>query len=80
MGVLYRCNGDDCNVREEDKIQETSYYLYMAYKGLKLDHQNPDKPIQPLPKPTYWLETIQFLENTNIVYFYWQIIQYEEKK
>ena len=80
LGVLYRCNGDDCNVREEDKIQETSYYLYMAYKGMKLDHQNPDKPIQPLPKPTYWLETIQFLENTNIVYFYWQIIQYEEKK
>ena len=80
LGVLYRCNGDDCNVREEDKIKVTSYYLYMAYKGLKLDHQNPDKPIQPLPEETYWLETVQFLENTNIVYFYWQAIKYEEEK
>ena len=50
LGVLYRCNGDDCNIRGEDKIINTSYYLYMAYKGLKLDHQNPDKPIQPLPE------------------------------
>ena len=80
LGVLYRCNGSDCNIREEDKINITSYYLYMAYKGLKLDHQNPDKPIQPLPKSTYWLETVQFLENTNIVYLYWQAIKYEEEK
>ena len=80
LGVLYRCDGENCNIREEDKINETSYYLYMGYKGFKLDHQNPDKPIQPLPKNTYWFETVQFLENTNIVYFFWGLIQYDEEK
>ena len=70
VGVLYRCDGEDCHIREEDKIKVTSYYLYFAYKGFKLDHQNPEKPIQPLPENTYWLETVQFLENTNIVYFF----------
>ena len=80
VGVLYRCEGENCNIREEDKIQTTSYYLYFAYKGFKLDHQNPDKPIQPLPKNTYWFETVQFLENTNIVYFFWGLIQYDEEK
>ena len=80
LGVLYRCDGENCDIREEDKIKVTSYYLYMGYKGFKLDHQNPDKPIQPLPKNTYWFETVQFLENTNIVYFFWGLIQYEEEK
>ena len=80
LGVLYRCDGENCYIREEDKIKVTSYYLYFAYKGLKLDHQNPDKPIQPLPENSYWLETVQFLENTNIVYFFWGLIKYEEEK
>ena len=52
----------------------------MGYKGFNLEHQNPDKPIQPLPGDNFWLETIQFLENTNIVYLNWELIEYEEEK
>ena len=80
VGVLYRCKGENCNIREEDKIHTNSYFLYFAYKGFKLDHHNPDKPIQPLPENNYLLEGVQFLENTNIAYFFWGLIKYEEEK
>ena len=80
LSVLYRCKGTDCTIRQEDKIKVTSYYLFMGYKGFNLEHQNPDKPIQPLPGDNFWLETIQFLENTNIVYLNWELIEYEEEQ
>jgi len=80
LAVLYRCNGLDCSIREEDKVKESSYYFFVGYKGFNLEHQNPEKPIQPLPKDDYWLENIQFLNNTNIVFLNWQLIEYEEQK
>ena len=80
LSVLYRCKGTDCRIREEDKIQVTSYYLFVGYKGFNLEHQHPEKPIQPLPEDNYWLETVQFLENTNIVYLNWELIEYEEEQ
>ena len=79
LAVLYRCNGTDCKIRKEDKIEETSYYFFMGYKGFNVEHQNPDKPIQPNPDNVYWLETIQFLENTNIAFLTWELIEYEEE-
>ena len=30
LGVLYRCNLDNCTIRYEDKIHETSYYLFFG--------------------------------------------------
>ena len=36
--VFYRCDGTDCSIREEDKIQVTSYYLFVGYKGFNLEH------------------------------------------
>ena len=80
LGVLYRCKEKDCTIREEDKILEESYYLYIYYKGFSIEHQNPDKPIQPLPDGIFWRENIQFLENTNIVYLNWEAIEYKEEK
>ena len=80
LGVFYRCKGDDCTIRPEDKIKIKSYYLYFAYQGFSLEHQNPNKPIQPLGKGNYWLENIQFLENTNIVYLNWEMIEYQEER
>ena len=79
LGVFYRCKGDNCTIRPEDKIKIKSYYLYLAYQGFSLEHQNPKKPIQPLTQNNYWLETVQFLENTNIVYLNWEVIEYQEE-
>ena len=45
---MYRCDGTDCTIREEDKIEVSSYNLLMAYQGYSIEHQNPEKPIQPL--------------------------------
>ena len=80
LAVLYRCDKDNCTIREEDKIKVYSYYLYMEYKGFSIDHQNPEKPIQPLPGAIFWLENIQFLNNTNIAFLNWELIEYEEEK
>ena len=71
LGVLYRCNLDDCTIRYEDKIHLTSYYLFFGYQGFSIEHQNPENPIQPLTFGDFWLNTVQFLENTNIVYLNW---------
>ena len=80
LAVLYRCEKDDCTIRDEDKINVYSYYLFMEYKGFSIDHQNPEKPIQPLPDNIYWLEKIQFLNNTNIAFLNWELIEYREEK
>ena len=80
LAVLYRCNKTNCTIREEDKIKNTSYYLSFAYQGFSIEHQNPENPIQPLKDDNYWSQTVQFLENTNIVYLNWEVIEYEEEK
>ena len=80
IGVLYRCNLDDCTIRYEDKIHVTSYYLFLGYQGFSIEHQNPENPIQPLTSGDFWLNTVQFLENTNIAYLNWELIEYEEEQ
>ena len=80
LAVLYRCDGSNCTIREDDKIKNTSYYLSIAYQGYSIEHQNPENPIQPLKDDNYWSQTVQFLENTNIVYLNWEVIEYEEEK
>ena len=80
LAVLYRCDGTNCTIRKEDKIKNTSYYLSFAYQGFSIEHQNPENPIQPLKDDNYWSQTVQFLENTNIVYLNWEVIEYEEEK
>ena len=79
FGVLYRCDGSDCTIREDDKIKITSYYLFFAYQGYSIEHQNPENPIQ-LKDHNYWYQTVQFLENTYIVYLNWEVIEYKEEK
>ena len=83
--VIYRChgkNGTDCSIREEDKITIDSYYLDFAYRGYNIDHQSEVQisPIEEISKGDYFVEEIQFLENTNIVFLNWNLIEYEEKK
>ena len=80
LGVLYRCDGTTCEIREEDKIKVDSYHLLFLYRGYSIDHQNPEKPIQLLPKNRYLFEDFEFLENSNIIYVKWKAIQYEEKR
>ena len=80
FGVLYRCDGSNCTIREDDKITITSYYLFFAYQGYSIEHQNSEKPIQPITGDNYWLNKVQFLNNTNIVYLNWEVIEYEEEK
>ena len=62
LAVLYRRNGTDCNIREEDKIKYTSYYFFVGYKGFSLEHQNSEKPIQPLPDDVYLVKKYNFLQ------------------
>ena len=80
LAVLYRCEKDDCRIRKGDKINVYSYYLFLEYKGFSIDHQNPEKPIQPLPDDIYLMEKIQFLNNTNIAFLNWELIEYREEK
>ena len=81
LAVLYKCNGKNCTIREEDKIEVTSYYLFFMYQGFSIEHQSPEKPIHPLEDDNlYYLKKIQFLNNTNIVYLNWEIIEYEEEQ
>ena len=78
FGVLYKCNGNNCTIRDEDKIRDNSYYLHFLYSGFSIDHQNPEKPIQPFDG--YYYKEIQFLNNTNIIVLNWEVIEYEEEK
>jgi len=80
LAVLYRCEKDNCTIRENDKINIYSYYLFFEYKGFSIEHQNPEKPIQPLPDDIFWLEYILFLNNTNLAILKWELIEYEEEK
>ncbi len=50
----------------------------MLYKGYNLTHQDPESPIKKSDK--YTLKQLQFLENTNIIYLNWGLIEYEEEK
>ena len=52
LGVLYRCNGNNCTIRDEDKIEDSSYYLNLYYKRFSINHQDPEKPIKP--KDSYY--------------------------
>ena len=64
LGVLYRCDGITCEIREKDKLKMGSYHLQFLYRGYSLDHQNPDKPIQLLPENSYLYEDFGFVDNT----------------
>ena len=82
--VRYKCdnttNDPSKCIRDEDKIDEKgrSYYLHMLYKGYNLTHQDPESPIKKSDE--YTLKQLQFLENTNIIYLNWGLIEYEEEK
>ena len=83
--VVYKCDNaldpNKCELREEDKINKDygrSYFLNMYYKGYKLTHQDPKSPIKKSDQ--YMKRQIEFLENTNIVYLNWGLIEYEEEK
>ena len=52
----------------------------LGYRGFNLSHQSPEKPIKLLEEKHFWGQTIKFLENTNIVYLTWELIEYEEEK
>ena len=80
LGVLYRCDKDNCDIRSDDKINERSYYLRFHYQGFSIKHQDPKIPIQQLTGDWYNYEPLQFLENTNIIYLNWEIIEYREEK
>ena len=80
LGVLYRCNGNNCTIRDEDKIKENSYCFYLYYRGFSINHQDPEKPIQLIKENSYYVKEIQFLNNTNIVTLNWEVIEYEEEK
>ena len=81
--VLYRCHGSDgnnCTIDDGDKINVDTYVLSLYYRGFSLDHQNPEEPIQLLPEGIFFRRDIEFLENTNIIYLNWKIIEYQEQK
>ena len=80
LAVLYKCQRNHCEIREEDKIKTDSYWLTFGYQGYTIDHQSPGNPIQLLPDNTFWPIYLQFLESTNIIYLNWILIEYEEKK
>ena len=80
LAVLYRCNGKNCTIREEDKFETYSYFISLGYRGFFLQHQDPKKPLEQLPEETFWFETYPFLENTNIYFIDWELIEYEEEK
>ena len=80
LGVLYRCDKDNCTIRPDDKINVRSYYLNFYYQGFSIKHQDPKIPIQQLPDNWFNYEPLEFLENTNIIYLNWEIIEYREEK
>ena len=75
LGVLYRCDKDNCNIRPDDKIKERSYYLQFWHQGFSIKHQDPKIPIQQLTGNWYNVESLEFLENTNIIYLNWEVIE-----
>ena len=74
LAVLYRCNGNFCDIRDDDKIKSYYYSLFFGNRGFDLNHQSPGKPIKPLEEEHFWVEVIRFLENINIVYYDWELI------
>jgi hypothetical protein len=79
--VLYKCNGiseTDCIIRDEDKIKYDSYKLHFGYRGYSYEHQNPENPLPLLEENNYFYQHIQFLENTNVIYLNWKLIEYED--
>ena len=80
LGVLYRCNRNNCTIRDKDRIQENSYYFYFGFQGFSINHQNPEKPIEPIEDSHYYVKTIPFLNNTIYVTLNWEVIEYEEEK
>ena len=69
LAVLYRCNGKNCTIREEDKFETYSYFISLGYRGFFLQHQDPKKPLEQLPEEIFWLQNFPFLENTNIFFY-----------
>ena len=82
FAVIYRCNGTDCSISDEDKIKGDSYYLDFEYRGYNIDHQSETQkaPIEEIPEGYYFRQSIQFLENTNIAFLNWNLVEYKEKK
>ena len=80
LGVFYQCNGTKCEIQERLKLKAETYFLEFCYRGFSLEHQNPEKPIQLLPKDYYYCENLNFFENTNIIEIEWKLMEYEEKK
>ena len=66
--MLYRCNGTECHIRDEDKINFDAYWLYFGYRGFIMDHQNPKEPIYLMPNDGYYVLELQFYENTNYLF------------
>ena len=80
LAVLYRCNGENCTIRKEDKFESYAYYFSLGYRGYILQHQDTKKPIEQLPEENFWIQDYPFLENTNIYFIEWELIEYEEEK
>ena len=80
LSILYRCEEQNCTIREEDKVKFDSYFLVMVYNGFSIDHQNSEKPILHSPNGDYYEEVIFFNNNSNSVHLNWELIEYEEKK
>ena len=78
FAVIYRCNGTDCSIRDEDKIGTDSYYLEFFYRGYNIDHQSKTQkdPIEEISEGYYLRKDIQFLENTNFVFLNWNLVEY----
>ena len=58
LAVLYRCNGTVCDIKDEDKIKESSYFVFFGYRGFELNHQSPKKPIKPLEEEHFYVQII----------------------
>ena len=81
LAVVYKCNGNDCSIREEDKvILYQVYNMDFCYRGFSLEHQNPNKPLIKLEKFNYWCKNFLFSENTTLIYLTWRKIEYKEEK
>ena len=81
LAVLYKCNGNDCSIRKEDKVNGTQVYIMnFDYQGFSLQHQNPNKPLIKLEKFRNWRYGFLFSENATLIYLKWRKIVYEEEK
>jgi len=88
--IIYECNNLNCSDYLEllehlrdDEFDIPSYYLYIAYDGFTLDHQNENKPIIKTEDNNKMLfrrfELLNLNKTTNITYN-WKNILYTEKK